>query len=159
MNESYAKQFTHTAHIFKSEGVRRGRKIGYWVHEGYGRDNPDGSRFIYLHSTPIGGFDGRILLTPIGKPGPQPNESMLHNESADESGGGDEAGEIAEVDGEVQGVGEVLEGSLFGYSKLSLNLIEMFGFLAVEITFAVVFLAVEIDRNVWVFSRSKYIVF
>lgn len=77
MSESGAKGFTHTAHIFKSEGVRRGRRLGYWVQEGYARHNPDGSGFVYLHSTPIGGFDGRIMLTPIGKQPSQPTEPML----------------------------------------------------------------------------------
>jgi hypothetical protein len=91
MNDNNAKPFTHKAHIFKSEGVRRGRRLGYWAHEGYGRDNPDGSRFIYLHSMPIGGWDGRILLTPIGQPGPQPSESSLQpSEGNDEEISDDE---------------------------------------------------------------------
>ena len=52
--------FTHDAYIFKTEGVRKGRRLGYWEKEGYARAEPDGSFFVYLHSTPIGGFDGRI---------------------------------------------------------------------------------------------------
>ena len=72
MSDTNTKPFTHAAHIFKSEGMRRGRRIGYWVQEGYARDNPGGSRFIFLHSTPLSGLDGRIILTPFGSPPPRP---------------------------------------------------------------------------------------
>jgi hypothetical protein len=58
-------KFTHDAYIFKSEGVRKGRRIGYWEKEGYARPEPDGEFFVYLHSTPIGGFDGRIRCRPF----------------------------------------------------------------------------------------------
>lgn len=53
-------KFTHDAYIFKCEGIRKGRRVGYWEREGYSRIEPDGSLTTYLHSTPIGGFDGRI---------------------------------------------------------------------------------------------------
>jgi hypothetical protein len=53
-------KFTHDAYAFKSEGIRKGRRIGYWEKEGYARQEPDGSFYIWLHSSPLGGFDGRI---------------------------------------------------------------------------------------------------
>jgi hypothetical protein len=71
MNDTNAKPVTHAAHIFKSEDMRRGRRIGYRMQEGYARDSPDGSRLIFLHSTPLGDFDGRIILTPFGSPPPE----------------------------------------------------------------------------------------
>ena len=76
-SDTDANRFTHTAHVFKSEVMRRGRRIGYWVQEGYARQNPDGSGFVSLHSTPIGSFDGRMMLTPIGKQPPQPSAPTL----------------------------------------------------------------------------------
>jgi hypothetical protein len=58
--------FTHDAYIYKREGVRKGKMLGYWEQEGYARQEPDGSFYIYLHSTPIGGFDGRIKCYEYG---------------------------------------------------------------------------------------------
>jgi hypothetical protein len=63
-------KFTHDAYIFKTEGTRKGRRVGYWEVEGYTRQEPDGSIYTYLHSTPIGGFDGRIKSYPYGSPEP-----------------------------------------------------------------------------------------
>jgi hypothetical protein len=59
-------KFTHDAYIFKNEGTRKGRKLGFPVAEGVARIEPDGSIFVYLHSTPIGGFDGRIRCRKYG---------------------------------------------------------------------------------------------
>ena len=58
--------FTHTAWILKTELMRKGRRIGRWIDEGVARAEPDGSIWVYLHSLPIGGWDGRIHLAPIG---------------------------------------------------------------------------------------------
>jgi hypothetical protein len=70
MSESAGKSeipFTHTAWILKTELVRRGRRVGRWIEEGMARVEPDGDvSWVYLHSLPIGGFDGRICLAKIG---------------------------------------------------------------------------------------------
>jgi hypothetical protein len=58
--------FTHTAWILKTELIRKGRRVGRWIDEGVARVEPDGSVNVYLHSLPIGGFDGRIHLAAIG---------------------------------------------------------------------------------------------
>jgi hypothetical protein len=58
--------FTHTAWILKTEFVRKGRRVGRWIDEGVARVEPDGTVNVYLHSLPIGGFDGRIHLAQIG---------------------------------------------------------------------------------------------
>jgi hypothetical protein len=67
-------KFTHEAYVFKREGVRRGRPVGYWELEGYSRIEPDGSIYTFLHSNPIGGFDGRIKSYPYGS-APPPDET------------------------------------------------------------------------------------
>jgi hypothetical protein len=67
-------KFTHDAYIFKSEGVRKGRRLGYWEQEGYARVDADGSIHIHLHSTPIGGFDGRVKCYIYGSEAP-PDET------------------------------------------------------------------------------------
>ena len=67
-------KFTHDAYVFKSEGVRRGRRIGYWEREGYARIEPDDLIYVYLHSTRVGGFDGRIRRDPYGRE-PPPDET------------------------------------------------------------------------------------
>lgn len=58
--------FTHTAWIKKTDLIRKGRRVGRWIEEGVGRAEPDGSINVYLHSLPIGGFDGHIFLGKIG---------------------------------------------------------------------------------------------
>lgn len=63
--------FTHTAWILKTELVRKGRRVGRWIDEGVARVEPDGSINVYLHSLPIGGFDGRIHLAKIGTRPPE----------------------------------------------------------------------------------------
>jgi hypothetical protein len=86
-------KFTHDAFIFKSEGVRKGKRLGFWVNEGMARIEPDGSLFVYLHSTPIGGFDGRIRCLKYGSPPPgstmlvpkRPGEPDDEDETAEES--------------------------------------------------------------------------
>jgi hypothetical protein len=89
-------KFTHDAYIFKSEGVRRGKRVGYWEKEGYAREEPDGSLFVYLHSTPIGGFDGRVICKKYGEPPPaekkEPQRPGQAQQPDDETGDeGDEA--------------------------------------------------------------------
>ena len=66
-----SRPFTHSAFIFKNEGLRKGRRFGRWINEGDARIEPDGSIFVYLHSTPIGGFDGRIRCLKIGTQPPE----------------------------------------------------------------------------------------
>ena len=65
--------FTHTAYILKTELIQRGRRRGRWIEEGVARVEPDGSVNVYLHSLPIGGFDGRIHLAKIGTNPPDLN--------------------------------------------------------------------------------------
>jgi hypothetical protein len=76
------RKFTHDAYIFKREGVRKGRPLGYWQTEGVARKEPDGSFFIYLHSTPVGGFDGRIICREYGRE-PPPEETGTDETAAD----------------------------------------------------------------------------
>ena len=56
MPEIATKPFTHSAWMLKTEGMRKGRRIGRWIEEGVARLGPDGEGDIYLHSTPIGGI-------------------------------------------------------------------------------------------------------
>jgi len=88
-------KFTHDAFIFKSEGMRKGRRLGYWIEEGVARIEPDGSFFVYLHSTPIGGFDGRIRCQKYGsKPPAMPAPSPQRpGDNAEDEGEGDEEAE------------------------------------------------------------------
>jgi hypothetical protein len=86
--------FTHTAWILKTELVRKGRRVGRWIDEGVARVEPDGSVNVYLHSLPIGGFDGRIHLAKIGTsppdvmPAPQrPGHDGDHANGDEESEG------------------------------------------------------------------------
>jgi hypothetical protein len=65
-NQADKPPFTHTAWILKTELIRKGRRVGRWIDEGVARLNADGSTDVYLHSLPIGGFDGRIHLAKIG---------------------------------------------------------------------------------------------
>jgi hypothetical protein len=58
--------FTHSAWILKTEFVRKGRRVGRWINEGDARLEADGAINVYLHSLPIGGWDGRIHLAKIG---------------------------------------------------------------------------------------------
>ena len=63
--------FTHTAWILKTELIRKGRRVGQWIEEGVARIEADGDvSWVYLHSLPIGGFDGRICLAKVGTAGP-----------------------------------------------------------------------------------------
>ena len=75
MTETLAKNdkppFTHTAWILKTDAIRKGRRLGRWIDEGVARFEPDGSVNVYLHSLPIGGFNGRIHLAKIGTRPPE----------------------------------------------------------------------------------------
>ena len=59
--------FTHSAWIMKTDAIRKGRRLGRWIEEGDARHNPDGTTDIYLHSMPLGGFDGHIQVVPKGR--------------------------------------------------------------------------------------------
>lgn len=68
------KPFTHNVYIWKNHGPQRrgtSQRPGWWQGEGKARLEPNGEFFIFLHSTPIGGFDGRIRCVEIGKPQPE----------------------------------------------------------------------------------------
>jgi hypothetical protein len=66
MPEIAPKPFTHSAWMFKTETIRRGRRIGRWIQEGDARLEANGDANIYVHSTPVGGFNGHIYLAKIG---------------------------------------------------------------------------------------------
>ncbi len=88
MTESQKEKqpFTHTAWIMKTDVIRKGRRIGRWIDEGVARVNEDGSTDVYLHSLPIGGFDGRIHLAPLGA---SPPDAMLTPQRPGNEVGGD----------------------------------------------------------------------
>jgi hypothetical protein len=58
---------TDAAWVLKTDTIRKGRRLGRWIEAGEGRHNPDGTTDIYLHSLPIGGFDGHIQLVLKGR--------------------------------------------------------------------------------------------
>jgi hypothetical protein len=91
MTDSQAEKspFTHTAWILKTELIRKGRRVGRWIDEGVARAEPDGSMNIYLHSLPIGGFDGRIHLAKIGS-APPDDVMPAPQRPGDETAEGDE---------------------------------------------------------------------
>ena len=74
--------FTHTAWILKTELIRKGRRVGRWIDEGVARVEPDGSVNVYLHSLPIGDFEGRIHLAKIGTPPPDLNPAPQRPDAA-----------------------------------------------------------------------------
>ena len=78
---------THSAWIMKTDAIRKGRRLGRWIEEGDARHNPDGTTDIYLHSTPIGGFDGHIQLIPKGR---SPIEMLSEPQRPDARADGDE---------------------------------------------------------------------
>jgi hypothetical protein len=74
MAQDSGKPFTHNAYIWKNHGPpRRGvsQRPGWWQREGWARIDANGEIFVFLHSTPIGGFDGRIRCIEIDKPQPE----------------------------------------------------------------------------------------
>jgi hypothetical protein len=83
------KPFTHNAFVFRTEGMRRGRRVGRWINEGVARSGPDGTMQVYLHSLPVGGFDGRLFLAPIGvePPQKQPQRAGADGDDAEDSEG------------------------------------------------------------------------
>lgn len=87
--------FTHTAWMLKTEFIRKGRRSGRWIDEGVARAEPDGKIWVYLHSTPIGGFDGRICLVKIGDP--PPDAAPAPQRPGADNGGEDEGEEDSEV--------------------------------------------------------------
>jgi hypothetical protein len=89
-SKNYKQPFTHTAWILKTELIRKGRRVGRWIDEGVARVEPDGSVNVYLHSLPIGGFDGRIHLAKIGT---SPPDVMPAPQRPGETDDGDEESE------------------------------------------------------------------
>jgi hypothetical protein len=86
--------FTHTAWILKTELVRKGRRVGRWIDEGVARVEPDGDvSWVYLHSLPIGGFDGRICLAKIGTNPPDNMPAPQRPGAADDEDDGEEESE------------------------------------------------------------------
>lgn len=86
-------KYTHDAYIFKSEGVRRGKRLGYWEKEGFARLEPNDDFSIYLHSTPIGGFDGRIRCRKYGSEAPPEEKDELPQRPAQQKGENDDRDE------------------------------------------------------------------
>jgi hypothetical protein len=82
--------FTHTAWILKTEIIRKGRRLGRWIDEGVARVEPDGSVNVYLHSLPIGGFDGRIHLAKIGTSPPDVTPAPQRPDAASDDDQGSE---------------------------------------------------------------------
>ncbi len=62
--------FTHTAYAMKREG----RTVFRWLEIGVARieDDGRGHHQIYLDRLPVGGFNGRVYLSPIGSKPPDP---------------------------------------------------------------------------------------
>jgi hypothetical protein len=81
-------KFTHDAYILKTEGMRKGRRLGYWIPEGVARVEPDGSLFVYLHSLPVGGWDGRIRCRKFGEKPPEIKQTPQRpgEDSSDDDG-------------------------------------------------------------------------
>jgi hypothetical protein len=97
MSESAGKSdkppFTHTAWILKTELIRKGRRVGRWIDEGVARFEADGSVNVYLHSLPIGGFDGRIHLAKTGTSPPDVMPTPQRpGDDADEPDGDEDQG-------------------------------------------------------------------
>jgi hypothetical protein len=80
--------FTHKAWILKTDAIRKGRRFGRWIEEGDARSRPDGSIDIYLHSMPIGGFDGHIHLAKVGT---RPADIMSEPQRPDAGGDGQDS--------------------------------------------------------------------
>lgn len=76
----------------ETELMRRGRRAGRWIEEGVARIEPDGNvSWVYLHSLPIGGFDGRICLTKVGTSPPDfMSNPQRPDEDASEAKGDDD---------------------------------------------------------------------
>ena len=93
MTETQARNdkppFTHTAWILKTDIIRKGRRLGRWIDEGVARVETDGSVNVYLHSLPLGGFNGRIHLAKIGTRPPD-TMSMSAPQRPDTAGDGEE---------------------------------------------------------------------
>ena len=81
--------FTHTALILKTDIIKKGRRFGRWIEEGVARVEEDGSINVYLHSLPIGGWDGRIHLAKIGSNPPDVMPQRPDGGSDDEPEGED----------------------------------------------------------------------
>ncbi len=86
-------KFTHDAYVLKTEGMRRGRRLGYMVPEGVARVEPNGDIFVYLHSLPVGGWDGRIRCRKFGE---KPPEIKQTPERPGEDSGGEDDDEGSE---------------------------------------------------------------
>jgi hypothetical protein len=67
---SEKKPLTHTAYAMKREG----RTAFRWLEIGMARVEEDGNghHHVYVDRLPVGGFNGRIHLSPIGVKPPDP---------------------------------------------------------------------------------------
>jgi hypothetical protein len=68
------KPFTHYVYVWKNYGPQRrgtSQRPGWWQREGLSYIKDDGEIFTFLHSTPIGGMDGRIRHIPMDNEQPQ----------------------------------------------------------------------------------------
>jgi hypothetical protein len=86
MNES--KPLTHTAHALKREG----RATFRWLEIGTARitNDPQSHHEIFVDRLPIGGFNGRIYLSPIGTKPPDPKHEPQRPSQAAEALDADE---------------------------------------------------------------------
>jgi hypothetical protein len=83
-NKNDKPPFTHIAWIRKTEFVSKGLRAWRWINEGDARVEADGSVNVYLHSLPIGGFNGLIHLAKIGT---NPPDVMPAPQRPDAAGG------------------------------------------------------------------------
>jgi len=74
------KPFTHNAYIFRNYGPpRKGtmQRPGWLQHYGWARTEPDGSLTVFLHGTPLAGFEGTIRCFDFDKPQPPEPDWIL----------------------------------------------------------------------------------
>ena len=71
--QNTSKPFTHNVYIFKAWGRpnRSGQRPGWWQREGVACFGPNDEMFVFLHSTPTGGFDGRLRIIDINMKQPE----------------------------------------------------------------------------------------
>ena len=84
---------THSAWILKTHAIKKGRRVGNWIEEGDARINADGTIDIYLHSMPIGGFDGHIQVSLKGQ---RPVDVMSEPQRPNAANADDEGDEFEE---------------------------------------------------------------
>jgi len=80
--EDSSKTHTHTAYAFSRQGKKHGRMLEC----GTGRiDKEHNLVHVHMTRTPILGYTGYIVLSPIGAPPPVPQPSRPEAEIADDA--------------------------------------------------------------------------